>query len=323
MRILEHDFHKIIKKDLQQKRRVRSDVIENMKPVETNENVCENIEIRENSESSNSNEKDNNPKKIEKEDEKKDDSIKKGDLFDLRDVVDIEIIFDDDDIVGHHRNSEITVKTITSDGNVDVAGCYTIFTEDVTKPLLTGLSLAEKLKKKIDPFAKRGGMENPGNLLFASYLWDIVLKTQFLGENKCCDFIEKLCKSFIPEMKSYNEEMDFSLFGEYVKWINRSEPGSTEKNNLVNSTVNWFDVPAILRMLGPTYESLVEAEYNPLKFYCSTTMKGLPHGVIMMPWYTFQLKKLIPGVKDSNEVSNLLSLTIFLIIKFDLTKRLL
>ena len=223
--------------------------------------------------------------------------------FDVEDVCDLKLDFDDDDIVEYHPNSILTEKKILPNGEVDVYGCFQLFTLDGTKPLLTGSHLAEKLNGKVDPFAKRGGIENPGNLLFASYLWDIVLKTQFLGEKTPCLLIEKICKTFTPEMKEYSREADLSLFGEYVDFINSCEAENPEKTNLTKSTSNWFDVPAILRMLAPLYESLVDTDYNPLKFYCSTTMKGLPHGVIMMPWYAYQLENRIPGVENNKEVS--------------------
>ena len=221
--------------------------------------------------------------------------------FDLKNVVEIEIEFDDDDIVPYQRNSGITENLIGSDGNVDVLNCFNIFTTDGSKPLLTGANLAQKLKGKGDPFAKRGGTENPGNLLFSSRVWDVVLETQFLKDKKPTDLIKEICATFIPAMKDHTET-DFSLVEEYVKWINDADADNGEKNNICNSTCNWFDVPAVLRMLAPTYKSLVETEYNAMRYFCQTTMKGLPHSVIMMPWYVFKLHNCVPGLKDKKEV---------------------
>ena len=224
-------------------------------------------------------------------------------FVDVEGVVDIQLMFDDDDIVEFHPNSRITEKTILSDGNVDVLGCFSIFTSDGSKPLLTGSSLAEKLNGREDPFAKRGGIENPGNLLFASYLWDVVLQTQFLEDKTPSACVEKDCKTFIPEMKEYLKEIEFSAFGEYVNWVNAKDPENDGKLNITNSTCNWFDVPAILRTVAPTYNNLVETEYNPLRYYTQSVIKGLPHSVIMMPWYEYKLQKLIPGVENGYEVS--------------------
>ena len=230
--------------------------------------------------------------------------VETTDSFDVDPLVDIELVFDDDDIVEFHPNIRLTEKTTLSNGNVDVVGCFSMFTAEGTKPLLTGLSLAEKLIGKTDPFAKRGGSENPGNFLFVSFLWDVVLKTQFLGDKTPHQNIDAIWKTFIPEMKEYAKEMDMTLFKEYIKWVNKKEADSGEKSNLSNSTCNWFDVPPILRILAPTYENLVEADYNPLRFFSQSVMKGLPHTVLMMPWYKYGLEKLIPGVQNSNEVSD-------------------
>ena len=241
---------------------------------------------------------------LKNDDNKENKSGTKTKTQDFVDVegVDIQLVFDDDDIVEFHPNSKITEKTILSDGNVDVLGCFNIFTAEGSKPLLTGSSLAEKLNGKEDPFAKRGGIENPGNLVFASYLWDVVLQTQFLENKVPCACVEKDCKTFIPEMKEYLKEMDFRVFGEYVNWVNGKDPENSGKLNITNSTCNWFDVPGILRIVAPTYNNLVETEYNPLRYYTQSVIKGLPHTVIMMPLYEFKLQKLIPGVENSYEV---------------------
>jgi len=233
----------------------------------------------------------------------KDDKIVENTSFDVEDVCDSKLEFDDHALVPYKSTTLPPEKQILPNGEIDVLACLLVFTEDGSKPLLTGQELTKKCRSKVDPFAKRGGIENPGNLLFASYLWDRVLETQFLENKTPCSFVEKLCKTFSPEMKEYSREIDILLFGEYVKWINSPESENSEKTNLTKSTSNWFDIPAILRMLAPLYETLVETDYNPLKFYCSTTMKGLPHGIIMMPWYAYQLEGHNERVKDNKEVS--------------------
>ena len=95
-----------------------------------------------------------------------------------------------------------------------------------------------------------------------------------------------------------------NIMGKFSSWLNNPDPENSLDNRIKHFTkANWYDVPAVFKILAPTNESLVKAEYNPLRFYLQNSLKGLPHSVIMLPWKTFQLAQCAPELKDEFAVS--------------------
>ena len=136
---------------------------------------------------------------------------------------------------------------------------------------------------------------NPGSYIFCSYIWDVVLKTQFLCEDRSTSFeIRRIKDTFIEEMEPYiNSRMDGRLFKPCALRLHY-------EGFLYSETDNYYEVPAILRVLAPTYERLAEGG----KFYMKTCLQGLPHSVIMKPFEYFKLHD-IPRLRNTRIVSSI------------------
>ena len=178
---------------------------------------------------------------------------------------------------------------IDENGEFQLTECFKSFTEDGGKPLDNGDDLKKFLKgdnKHPDnPYAK-ARKEIGSCYLFLCDAWDKVLKTQYLVENKQdrpSEQMKLLEKNFIQlTMGTDGEEFDFTLFGEFAKWVQSNGIAGIVK-------AMWYDLPSVLRIIAPTETVLWEADFNGAKYWEKATLKGLPTFVINLPWELFRL----------------------------------
>ena len=136
---------------------------------------------------------------------------------------------------------------------------------------------------------------NPGNFVLSSYIWDVVLRTQFLSEDRSTPFeIRKIRDTFLEEMQPYLEsKMEMTLFKQCALRLHHRGFQYCESDN-------YYEVPGILRTLAPTYETLV----NGSDFYLQRCLQALPHSVIMKPFEYFKLYD-IPKLRNTRIVSTI------------------
>ena len=141
------------------------------------------------------------------------------------------------------------------------------------------------------------GTHNGVRKIFVCDLWDEILKTQFWDSKIPTEFSKATVLSFVDEMfECLGPEMDIvALFIRFTNWLKTSQLRNVEKTN-------WYDVPSILRVVAPSHNTIEKACETCKKFYMSETLKGLPHGIIMLIWKKFQLKDEICGIKSPNQV---------------------
>ena len=197
-----------------------------------------------------------------------------------------------------YKAKDVSTETFVDEKNLfDIEACYKAFTENGAKPLKTPGQIASILEGTHDPFAKNASDINPGIHVFASFAWDKFLESQFLSGKDPHESTLQLLYEFVPELSAYKgNELDRTLFTEFAKWIN--EPDQVK---MICSS-NYHDIPAILRLLGPTNDNLVQTIYNPLKWFFGI-MKGLPHKTIMEPYYMYKLYNGMQHFKTANNVS--------------------
>ena len=127
-------------------------------------------------------------------------------------------------------------------------------------------------------------------------MWNFVLKTQFYSDI-ASPKVRKLRNTFIEEMIPYvNSGLDLVMIRKFILRLLQSGLGNIE-------TDNFYEVPAILRILFPSYKMLVEADLKPKTFFMENCLKGLPHGVILKPFECFKICE-IPAVRTLKFVSS-------------------
>lgn len=200
-----------------------------------------------------------------------------------------------DQMVPYNANIAEPVLSVDERGNINIQDVYKTFTQEGCKPLIKSQMLVARLQESGYPFGKIAGVENPGRYVFLSYLWDRILETNFLRGKKPSEEIQMISKTFIGHLQDFNEETQFERFASNVAMTEQYGVGQTKK-------AFWYDLPAVLRVLAPTNETLVNANAKILASFCSRIMMNLPHSVIMMPWREFEHKHLVE-VEDANKVS--------------------
>lgn len=165
--------------------------------------------------------------------------------------------------------------SINMDGIVDL---YLMHNNTDRLPVDEDLILI--LQKHDDPYTTEWDCDNPGLFIFCSYAWDTILTSCFLNPDKAPSYeLRKIRDTFIDEMEPYVKSgMDMGLFRQCGMHLIREGFRNAEKEN-------FYEVPAILRTLAPTYCWL---QYGS-QFYMQKCLQGLPHSVLMKPFELFSL----------------------------------
>jgi len=198
------------------------------------------------------------------------------------------------ELVAFSETGDLSAVRLHDDNSLDIADFYDKFTENGTKPIACSTRLAIKLRQNGDPLRKKPGIETSSGYIFVISLWDNILKTSILEGTSTPKEVIMLCHTFIPDMLFHGEETNFERFPCYVKWI--AEYG-------LRLMDEWSDLPAVLRMLAPINENLLNLNVGARHTIFSEMLKRVPHGVLMMPWRDFNAQKFLP-IKTANDVSN-------------------
>jgi len=161
--------------------------------------------------------------------------------------------------------------------------------------LLADASLKAELCKYEDPYDVRWEIRNPALFIYSSYVWEIILKTEFYSDI-ASPKIRKLRNSFIDDMIPYvNSGLDLVIFRQFISRLKECGLVNIEKDN-------FFEVPSILRILAPSYKILQKTDLKPKSYFMENCLKGLPHGVLVRPFENFKLCE-IPDLKSVKLVS--------------------
>lgn len=182
------------------------------------------------------------------------------------------------------ENTSSKQNILHADGSLDVVASLRLYLDKIgAGGLLCDEDLLTELSRFSDPFSSEWGTKNPGLFIFSSFLWDLVLKTQYTSDTPPSTKMRNLRNSFIEEMIPYvTYGLDLGLLTSYSKRL--------ETHGLrFSRTDNFYEIPAILRVLTPSYDVLVESNSDPRQFFMHKCLEGLPHGVLMYPWDHFKL----------------------------------
>ena len=175
----------------------------------------------------------------------------------------------------------------------DVGAVYTKYIANNNKFLLVEEDLKKELDKHDDPFSPDWGTQNPALFVFGSHVWEEILQNQFWF-TKCPSMpIRSVRNDFMKELIPYIESgMDLKLFNLCAKRLRDTGFRYVKEDN-------FYEVPAILRVLAPSYENLCSNEHDIAKsLYLGDAMKGLPHSVLWFPYLVFgfhRIKELGPN----------------------------
>ena len=164
--------------------------------------------------------------------------------------------------------------------------------------LISGDSLLREMEESSEPFSKRDLTFNAGERIFFCGLWDMILRTMFLEENAVPNHeiearLTSFCTEFIPETGA---EFDLSLFREFALFVEK------RGNGIIGiAKCNWYDLPAVLRIIAPTTKKMRTDGWNK-KFWMKSVLKALPHSVIMMPWNSYNVGKYSRSCTDIKKV---------------------
>ena len=187
------------------------------------------------------------------------------------------------DRVGEIRN--LKEKMLLPDGNLDVVAILRKYlNENGSVGWLSNEDLLKELQRYEDPFLPDWGTRNPARFIFSSYLWNFAIKTQFSSQKSPTLKMRNLRNSFIDEMIPYvTSGLDLALLRRYSKRIKMY-------GFQYAPTDNYYEIPAILRILTPPYEYFVPSVYCDRRhYYMRRCLEGLPHGVLMYPFDNFKL----------------------------------
>ena len=122
------------------------------------------------------------------------------------------------------------------------------------------------------PFAPARATWSP---VFVCFLWDEILRTQYLNGNAPSACLKSVQNTFLREMSQFHgPEFDSDAFTSCARRIH-------DKGLKNFSREAWYHVPSILRVLAPTEEALLKASPQIRRSYMVSVMRGLPHGIIM------------------------------------------
>ena len=164
--------------------------------------------------------------------------------------------------------------------------------ENKTNCLLLDKDLLRLLKLNENPINMQNN--SPETFVFSSYMWEVVLNTQFRYRDTPPYEIRNIRDTFIDEMRPYvTSRMDLSVF---TKLVNHLCGNKGFRNSELD---NFYEVPAILRVLAPRYDSFLN---EGSEFYMKRCLQGLPHSVLMEPFDRLKLYD-IPSFKRKRTVS--------------------
>ena len=175
------------------------------------------------------------------------------------------------------------------------------------KPLLTGDKLRDTLIQQdeddqIGTFLKT---KNFSDTIFCSLLWDEILKDYILKQDETNlqqgQFVHFLKETYSDFVKLHGEEIEFHLFIEFVIWLADED---LNWKDIENS--NWFDLPAIYRILAPLSTRICNKDVYCGEDWYSTVLKGIPHSALLLPILTLQKYNFLPSWSESewNKVSS-------------------
>ena len=195
-----------------------------------------------------------------------------------------------------HLNKEV----LHIDGNINVSVVlqnYLVLNR--TDTLLTNGALKVLMERYPNPCCRNVVSRSPRHFNFCSYLWDEILKTQFLPHKPTTRLMRNVRDTFTEEMLHYHpSEMDLGTFSRYVERL--------QSTHLYYVRVdNFFELPAILRILAPPFKSVVASDNDGKLVYMKNCLKALPHTIIMKIWNEFFKEgDILPRLKNAREVSS-------------------
>ena len=168
-----------------------------------------------------------------------------------------------------------------------------VFTKYVSEKrfCLTRDDLRKELDKHEDPFSSSWGTQNLALLVFPSHVWDLILKEQFCAKTDPSIVIQSTTKTFIKEIKTPTESesgFDINLFKMCAMRLK-------DTGFRYAMTDNFYEVPAILRVLAVSYKTLCSNDHKiPKHRYLGDALKGLPHRVLWKPYLGFSFDSNVP-----------------------------
>ena len=165
----------------------------------------------------------------------------------------------------------------------------------------TGLLLGDKLQFVLEIEDRRlilfGGKEQDffskflrdgsmSDCIFVSYLWDKFLELHYLtltSGQPSVFFLAGLIESFVTDIAGECVQFfNLDLMQKFARKID--DVGLKEIVKF-----DWFDVPAVLRMIAPTNKKVSSVSFEHGIEWCTQMLKGLQHEEIMLPWKDFML----------------------------------
>ena len=139
------------------------------------------------------------------------------------------------------------------------------------------------------------------NTIFVLYVWDKVRKKHFVGEENDMstrtNYWDVCVKDLVRIFTTIgHDEIDFNEFSVLVNEM--QDMSFTEM-----AKCNWYDLPAILRVIAPSNEKFFETSFEDGKDWYASTLQGLPTQLIKVMWVDIASK--VPQLKtDASLVSS-------------------
>ena len=185
-------------------------------------------------------------------------------------------------------NRDLTDSIFRRDGSFHDATVFSKYLHDSDlQRLIAGEDLSKQLEAVKHPYSDKLGRHSPGVFLYVSYLWNNVLDMQFFADVPSLK-IRKLRNTFIDEMSPYvNSGLDLGLLRSFCLRLRHTGLRFCQSDN-------FYEISPILRVLAPSYDTLVSSDSHCRQFYMLACLKGIPHGVIMKAFHLFKLCRIAP-----------------------------
>ena len=185
-------------------------------------------------------------------------------------------------------------------GNVKLDVFLTIF---LARHDEDALLIGERLSSLYNssPFETKDEASSACGKIFVCSLWDYILKTNYWVGKEPSKYIKERTANFVESMRDYVIAPigTIEVFTEFTKWVQMFGLNGIE-------TTNWHDLCPMLRILATDNATIKNADIKARKFYMQTTMRALPVGTIMLPYYKIQnlKKRMLPQSVSSISFEN-------------------
>ena len=204
------------------------------------------------------------------------------------------------------------------DGNIRVEVFFHMWHSRLGAPnVFTAEELVQFVTENDEPYTKNS--TNAEAYIFATALWDMILKSYFSLNEKPSYYIGCAIDALLDYFSDYNGKHADSekLFIEFRNWLQNFHLDDFAKSN-------WYDLCPNLRLLAPNVDMLRGANDESKKFYMLTTLKALPVRTLNFPLEYFEVKsvankRMLPKlvrIQSTNSTVLYCRLTTFFLLEF-------